>query len=198
MEDKKGGPSNPEKLSAEEIFSGKDVILGKEIVGMLIAEEVGVPMYARSYVNKKTHFMIDREVGEEDFTVSQREDVDRELIGIAIPCAGSKQEFVYLGIYEDDFVFTAGSKYQIDFNPETNTSYEFAWNRFSDFISQRLSFTDEKYDLNIVFREHDRPDEFMRKVEEAVEAGRTKQQAVKKSREEIRRGLKDRLYGQQS
>jgi hypothetical protein len=194
MEDIRGKQNNPEKLSAEEIFGGKDVALGKEIVGMLIAEEVGIPVYFRSYGNKKTHFMIDREIGEENYTVRQKENVDRELIGVIIPCAGSKQEFIYLGIYEDDFVFTAGSKHQITFNPETNTSYEGGYKRFSDRVSQNFNLGNEKYNLNIAFREHERPDEFVKKVEEAVEAERAKQQAIKKSREEIRRGLKNRLF----
>lgn len=57
------------KPSAQEIFEGKDVASGKELVELLLSDGVGLPVFYEPKGNQKTHFAIDREVGEEDFTV---------------------------------------------------------------------------------------------------------------------------------
>lgn len=141
--------------------------------------------------------MVDREVGEEDFTLRQKEEENNQLLGIVIPSPDSKNEFIYLGIQEGDFVFHAGERHHAELNPETSSQYTTGWQRFCDRIAQGDShlFGDNKYKLEILFREYEDPQKFIAKVEAAVEARRKIQSAVRKSRREIRQDLRHRLYG---
>lgn len=193
------GGQLPEKPTAAEIFKGKDVVLGKELVELLLAEEVGVPVYYHNYnsLEKKVNVMADREVGEEDFTIRQKEEENNQLLGIVIPSADSKNEFIYLGIHEGDFLFHAGERHHAELNPETSSQHTISWRRFADRIAQSDSyiFSDDKYRLEILFREYEDPQKFIAKVEAAVEVRRKLQSTIRKSREEIRQDLRDRLYG---
>lgn len=187
---------NQEKPSAEEIFYGKDVVLGKEIVEMLLAEEVCVPVYRLQDENKKIRFLIDREVGEvgkEDFTVRQQQEEQRELLGVVVPTVDSENEFIFLGIREDSFVFTAGKEIVNNYKPDKASSFTFKWDRFGDFVNSEMGIGDE-YEHKVSFREHDNSQKFTNMVVAAVEFRRKLQKTVRKAREEVRRDLKDRLY----
>ena len=188
-----------EKPSASEIFSGKDVVIGRELVELLIADEVGVPVYYHNYQNldKKINVMVDREVGNEDYSVRQKEENHDQLLGIIIPTADAKDQFIYIGIMEDDFVFQAGSDLQAEFNSESNVRYTFGWQRFGDRIAQHEndSTTPERYKLEILFKAHEDSQRFDTKVLEAVEKRRQIHEAIRKSRTEIRQNLKDKLFG---
>lgn len=164
-----------------------------------MAEELGVPVYYRNFnsIDKEVDVMIDREVGEEDFKVRQKERNNQRLLGIIIPSADSENEFIYLGIHESDFVFHAGKNYHAEFNPETSSQYTIGWERLIDLIAQKGTsiFGDDKYKQEVLFKEQDDPQKFMTKVEAAVEKRRKLQGTIRKSREEIRKDLKGRLYG---
>lgn len=198
-ETRQRGGQLPEKPTALEVLHGKDVVLGKEVVELLLAEEIGVPIYYHDYnsLDRKVNVMVDREIGEEDFTLRQKEVNDNQLLGIVIPSADSPNEYIYLGIQEGDFVFYAGERHQAGLNPETSSQHSIGWKRYIDRIGQHDNhlFGDEKYRLEVTLREHEDPEKFMTKVEAAVEKRRKLQNTIRKSRGEIRQDLRDRLYG---
>ena len=98
--------------SAREIFEGKGAVLGKELVEKLVTEEIGVGIYYTPTENKTTRFMIDREPGEEDFMVRQKETRERHLLGITFPVVGTEDEYAFLGITEGSFIFSASGYYK--------------------------------------------------------------------------------------
>ena len=79
------GEENKEhKPSIEEVFGGKDVSLGKEIVEKLQAEEVGLPVYRIFPQEQKTSYLVDRKPGDDDMTVRKKTETPRTLLGIIL------------------------------------------------------------------------------------------------------------------
>ncbi|KKQ85957.1 MAG: hypothetical protein UT08_C0003G0120 [Candidatus Woesebacteria bacterium GW2011_GWB1_38_8] len=134
------GDGETSKPSMEEIFGGKDVFLGKEMVDNLIAEEVGLPVYRYTINERKTNFIVDRKPGEDDFTVREKSEVPQQLQGLILP-TGNQDEFVFFGIQEPGFVFKCRDALSSErFDPQKRTSYKHSRDRFSGLVSDISSF----------------------------------------------------------
>lgn len=183
--------------SAREIFEGKGAVLGKELVEKLVAEEIGVGIYYTPTENKTTRFMIDREPGEEDFMVRQKETRERHLLGIAFPVAGTEDEYAFIGITEGSFIFQAIGHYKdsakIEFNPLTSKGFSFNWSRFIDYVSYAGVRTNDGYKVSL--HEHQNPESFVKIVMESVEAKRKELESIKSKREDVRNQLLKGLFG---
>lgn len=181
------------KPSWEEAFKGKDVARGGELVNNLLYENIGLPVYDVDLTEKKTKFMVDREVGEEDFTVRQKEERNRKLLGLIIPTE-SKNEFVYLGINEGSFCFWVSDDRVTEFHKDTASSLTLNWRRFGDYISSSVASRVMK-DERLTLKEEDDPSRFMEVVVGAVQKERERMQSVREKRADVRENLIKKLFG---
>ena len=188
-------PKESDQPSAREIFEGKGAVLGKELVEKLVAEEIGVGIYYTPAENKTTRFMIDREPGEEDFMVRQKETRERHLLGIAFPVVGTENEYAFLGITEGSFIFQAIGYYKTktEFNPQTSKGFSFNWSRFVDYLSFAGIGANDGYKISL--HEHQNPESFVKIVMESVAAKRKELESIKSEREDVRGKLLKGLFG---
>lgn len=189
------------KPSAQEIFEGKDVTSGKELVELLLSDGVGLPVFYEPKDNQKTLFAIDREVGEEDFTVRQRTEIEKHLLGVVIPVPNSQNEYIYLGIKESGFVFSVvGDPNSIErmerhINPATAQSLSLGWTRFVDYVSFVGKGIGGDGGYKITLTETGASEEFVKKVSETVTARRQEQEQMRTVRDRVRDQLLSRLFG---
>lgn len=189
-----------DKPSAQEIFEGRDVISGKELVELLLSDGVGLPVFYEPKDNKKTLFAIDREVGEEDFTVRQRTEIEKHLLGIVIPVPNSQNEYVYLGIKESGFVFSVvGGLEGIErmerfLNPATAQSLSLGWTRFVDYVSFVGKGIGGDGGYKITLTETGASEGFVKIVSDAVTARRQEQEQMRIVRGRARGELLDSLF----
>ena len=184
------------KPSWEEAFKGKDVARGGEFVNNLLYEGIGLPVYDVDLTEKKMRFMVDREVGEEDFTVRQKEEQNRKLLGLIIPTE-SKNEFVYLGINEGGFCFWVSDDRVAKLHKDTANSLTLNWRRFGDYISSSITSRVMK-DKRLTLKEEDDPSRFMEVVVSAVQKERERMQSVREKRASVREDLIKKLFGGQN
>jgi len=184
-------PSEP--ISAREIFEGKDTVVGEKLVEMVIAEEIGVPVYQVNFRNKKINLLSDRKPGENDITFRQKEEFEEKLIGTILPVANTQNEYIFLGIREGGIVFAI--------NDDFHKKY---WGpKFDRLTSARFDCDDsfQKTILNVssgtkvTFVEHQSPQAFIKIAIESVEAKRQVLKAIKEKRSETRKELLAKLYG---
>lgn len=189
-----------DKPSVQEIFEGKDVAKGKELVELLLSDGVGVPVFYKPHGNQKTLFAIDREVGEEDFTVRQKTEIEKHLLGIVMPVPNSQNEYAYLGIKESGFVFSiVGKPEEVErkkryVDPALSQSLNLGWTRFVDYISS-VGNSGVIGGYNIGLTEHSDPEGFAKIVSETVTARRQEQEQVRATRVKVRGNLIDSLFG---
>lgn len=183
------------KPNWKEAFQGGDVARGGELVDNLLYENVGIPVYKINPREKRTKFLVDREVGEEDFTVRQKEENDHKLLGLIVP-SQDKNEFVYLGVEEGGFVFRASDNRAADFHKDTTTSFSLAWERFGDFITNNIMAKIESQ-TEIILREENDPDRFMEIVVNSVKSERERSSEIKAKRTTVREDLLRKLFGSQ-
>lgn len=181
------------KANWEEAFRGRDVVRGGEIVNNLLSEGVGIPVNSMNFEEKKTRFMVDREVGEEDFVVRRREERNSKLLGLLLP-AQDKNEFVYLGVEEGGFVFRTSDDRSVEFHKDTTTSFDLNWKRFGDYLSNSIS-TRILGSAKIILKEENDPAHFMEIVVGSVQKERERMQEVKEKRANVREDLMKRLFG---
>lgn len=182
------------KPSWQEAFQGKDVVRGEKIVNNLLYEGVGMPVYSMNLMEKKTKFLVDREVGEEDFTLRQKEERDHRLLGLLIPTQ-DKNEYVYLGVQEGGFVFRVPDDRIAEFHKDTSTSFDLNWDRFGDYINQRLMGIGDS--TKVILKEEGDPTRFMEVVVSSVQKERERMQQVKEKRANVREDLMRKLFGGQ-
>lgn len=180
--------------SWEEAFKGRDVVRGGELVNNLLYEGVGLPVYDKNLAEKKTRFLIDREIGEEDFSVRRKEENDRRLLGLIIPTE-TKNEFVFLGVGEGSFTFWVADHSLSNFHKDSSTSLELNWRRFGDYASS-VQDVPEPW-VRKVLKEEDDPSRFMEVVVSSVEKERERMQSIREKRADVREDLMKRLFGKQ-
>lgn len=185
------------KPNWEEAFKGKDVVRGGEMVNNLLYENVGIPVYTRSLKDKKVSLLVDKQVGEEDMTIRQKEESNDRLLGLLIPTT-EKNEFVYLGIEEGGFVFHTGSDRQAsEFHKDTASSFiTFDRQRFGEWISFLVQ-AGYREDTKVILKEENDPNRFMEMVVLAVQKEREKMQQVREKRANVREDLMRKLFGKQ-
>ncbi len=189
-------PGEQNKPNWQEIFKGKDVVRGEEIVNNLLSEGVGIPVYTRNLNDKKVSLMVDKQVGEQDVTFRQKEERNDRLLGLLIPTA-EKNEFVYLGIEEGGFVFRTDDRRASEFHKDTASSFlTYNRQRFGEWVSFLVQ-SGYKQDTKVILKEEDDPSRFMEVVVSAVAKEREKMQQVKEKRAGIRDDLMKKLFGQQ-
>lgn len=179
------------KPNWKEAFQGKDVVRGGELVNNLLYENVGIPVYSMNFQEKRTKFLVDREIGEEDFTVRQKEERDHKLLGLIIP-SQDKNEFVYLGVEEGGFVFSVDERRSVEFHKDTTTSFSLSWERFGDYVANNVLQS-----AKTILREESDPSRFMEIVVNAVQKERERTQQIKEKRTSVREDLIKKLFGRQ-
>ncbi len=188
--------SEQPKPSWEEAFKGKDVVQGGELVDKLLSENVGIPVYKRNLEEKKTKFLVDRQPGEEDFTIREKNEQRTRLLGIIIP-SGAKNEFVYLGINEGSFVFKANDTRGTEFHPDTASSFKISWEKFGDLLASYIrDGTPDNYCLTL--KEEDDPNCFMETVVSAVQKERERLQSIRGKRAVVRAELLKKLFDEKN
>lgn len=144
---------------------------------------------------KRTKFLVDRQVGEEDFTVRQKEERDHKLLGLIVP-SQDKNEFVYLGVEEGGFVFRVSDEKSTEFHKDTSTSFSLNWERFGDYITNNVMARIEG-STKIILREESDPARFMEIVVNSVQKERERTQQIKEKRTSVREDLMKKLFGGQ-
>jgi len=179
--------SDKERPSFEEMFGGKDVALGKEIVENLQAEGLGVPVYQKNYNERKTSIIVDRKPGEEDRAVREKTESPKTLLGIILPTANDN-EYIYFGIQEEGLVLKPTSSATEDsFSPRTSSIINVFEERFSESILSTMY-------SEIILREDDKPNEFNQALFSAVDSQREDVKRRKDARADSRRKLKGVLF----
>ena len=168
--------------------------MGREIVNLLAAEGVGVPVYTRRKGESRINVKIDREPGQEDFSVRQQAEDNRRLLGIILPVNQTERKFVFVSGDEEGFVFVASSRRATDFNPEEVSVLDLAgWNKFCDFF--KMANTPEGSEgMKIVFREGRQSENFEEVVFKAVQAERQRLLEAKRKMGEVRKSLFEKLF----
>lgn len=157
---------------------------------------MGIPVYKINPQEKRTKFLVDRTVGEEDFTVRQREERDKKLLGLIVP-AQDKNEFVYLGVEEGGFVFQVSDEKSSEFHKDTAMSFSLAWERFGDYITNNVMGRIEG-STKMILREENDPARFMEIVVNSVQKERERALQIKEKRANVREDLMKRLFGEQT
>lgn len=179
-----------------EIFEGRDVVRGKEIVELLKAEGLGVQVLCHYDNNKKTRFLIDREIGEEDYTVRQQDESETKLLGIVLPSARTNDEFVFLSGEEEGFVFKCGEKRTHDYNPEENQSLDLRnWGRFRDYFNMAADRVESEMRMKVLLTESRNSQEYENIVVDAVSKERNRIMQQKEKRANVRESLFRKLFG---
>lgn len=185
---------DPSRL-ARDVFLGPDISVGREILGLLESEGIGVQVRSRKSNERKKSVMFDRYPGEEDFTVREKDLTENRLLGIVFPVAGSASEFVFISADEEGFVFKAGESRAKDSDPKTKTTFQLeGWARFGEFVSSSASLS-KAHDLNITLREGEKSKEFEEVAVSAVSRERQRIIDNKNKRAETRNSLYKRLFG---
>jgi hypothetical protein len=157
---------------------------------------VGTPVYTRSLKDKKTSLLVDKQIGEEDVTIRQKEETNDRLLGLLIPTT-EKNEFVYLGIEEGGFVFRTDDRHASEFHKDTAGSFiTFDTQRFIEWVSI-LVHVFGKEDTKVILKEESDPSRFMELVVSAVQKEREKMQQIRETRSVVRDDLMKKLFGQQ-
>jgi hypothetical protein len=174
------------KPSMEEIFGGKDMSIGRELVEKLKFEEVGLPVYYRDPNVEKTEYGVDQQPGDRDLKVRKRDEKPHLLQGIIIPST-NENEYIYFGIHEEGFAFKQGKATHVGiFDSRGMTSFPNMFTRFSEYATIHLDVT---------LREDDNPQEFNQVITSAIETQREEVRKRKAARAESRSNLKQALYG---
>jgi hypothetical protein len=170
------GKSESERPQFSEIMEGKDV-----------SEGIVVPVYYFEPGERRTKVLVDRKVGEEDYSVRQKLVREGTLLGAIVPA--EQGEYVYIGIREPGFIIKVeDSRFADWYSLDRNSSYDINDPRFRQSISGR-TFGE------VTMTEDDNPEEFNRRVVAAVESARAKEKKNKAQRVESRNKLKQGLFG---
>lgn len=185
------------KPNWKEAFQGKDVVGGETLVDNLLYEGVGTPVYYRNLREKKVQFLIDKNVGEEDVTIRQKEEQNNKLIGLLISTS-DKNEFVFLGINEGGFVFRTGERKASEFHKDTASSFTmFGSPRFTDYVSFLVQMGYPPKETSVILKEEDDPSRFSEVVLTSVKNERERMQLNREKRANVREDLLKKLFGEQ-
>ena len=185
---------DPSRL-ARDMFLGPDVSIGREILGLLESEGIGVQVRSRKSNESKKSVMIDRHPGEEDFTVREKDLTENRLLGIVFPVADGAGEFIFISADEEGFIFKVGESRVEDYDPKTKTTFQLErWTRFGEYVSNANHIA-KAYDMVITLREGEKSKEFEEVAVSAVSRERQRIIDNKTKRAETRNSLYKRLFG---
>lgn len=191
-----GGSSDNVGMGREftrRLFSGEDVVVGQEIVDFLKSEGLGVEIVKSPNKNNlKTRVIVDRNPGEEDFTVRQQTENNRPTLGIVLPTGRKDNEFVYVSVLEEGFVFTTDDERAKKFDPSEQIDYSIGLTMtFSQCFNLVMrSVKDQK-----IVHEGKNPETYVAIVVEAVKKERERVLRNKASRSVARNNIFKNLFG---
>lgn len=177
-----------------ELFEGKDVVVGRDIVNFLKVEGVGVQVYTRFEGNKKTRVIVDREPGVEDFVVREKDESEKKLLGIVVPTGRREREFVFLSAEEEGFVFEVDERGGKNYDSEVTTIFNLRnWERFTDYFN--FASSSHIFDARRILTESKNPQEYEQLVLAAVQKERQRIADQKEKRKTVRDSLFHKLFG---